>query len=154
MYMNRIKTLILFALCAVMAIACENGHNNELPKKPEDKRCFVGSMNVDQNDGTMFTLNDVQVDYELHDDNTLNFVMYDVKFASAMPLKLDMVVEGVTYSVDGNTYTLSGDGIVPYAMGGPFEKFTITRLEGSITDEQMTLSFMCGEYPVTYSGTK
>ena len=51
-------------------------------------------------------------------------------------------------------YVLAGNGIVPYAMGGPFEQFTITNLVGAITDDTMTLNFMCGEYPVTYSGTK
>ena len=49
---------------------------------------------------------------------------------------------------------VKGDGLVPYAMGGPFEKFTITELNGKITDNSFTLNFICGEYPVTYSGTK
>ena len=81
--------------------------------------------------------------------------MYKVKFANGMPIKLDMVVEGVYYTeaTDG-TLTLSGDGIVPYAMGGPFEKYTITNLKGEITDTVMSLDFMCGEYPVTYDGAR
>ena len=142
-------------MCAMMIVACENGDNNNLPNKPVEKRCYMGTMTVDQNDGTMYTQDDVEVDYELQDDGKLNFVMYNVKFATGMPLKLDMVVEGVSYySKDGDVYTLSGDGIVPYAMGGPFEKFTITKLTGTITDNTMSMSFMCGEYPVTYEGTK
>jgi hypothetical protein len=71
-----------------------------------------------------------------------------------MPLKLDMVVEGVDCIGALGNYTLAGNGIVPYAMGGPFEKFTITELVGLITNHTMTLSFNCGEYPVTYEGTK
>ena len=110
-------------------------------------------MEVDQNDGTFYMQSDVKVDYEIKGDR-LNFVMYKVKFANGMPMKLDMVVEGVTYENNDDTYTLSGDGIVPYAMGGPFEKFTITKLEGKVTDTSMSLSFMCGEYPVTYTGYK
>lgn len=149
------KKLISLIMCAMMIVACENGDNNNLPNKPVEKRCYTGTMTVDQNDGTMYTQEDVEVDYELRDDGKLNFVMYNVKFAKGMPLKLDMVVEGVSYySKDGDVYTLSGDGIVPYAMGGPFEKFTITKLTGTITDNTMSMSFMCGEYPVTYEGTK
>ncbi|MBQ8493394.1 MAG: hypothetical protein IJ464_03850 [Alistipes sp.] len=149
------KKLISLIMCAMMIVACENGDNNNLPNKPVEKRCYMGTMTVDQNDGTMYTQDDVEVDYELQDDGKLNFVMYNVKFATGMPLKLDMVVEGVSYySKDGDVYTLSGDGIVPYAMGGPFEKFTITKLTGTITDNTMSMSFMCGEYPVTYEGTK
>ena len=102
----------------------------------------------------MFEKSGVEVDYELK-DGLLNFVMYKVKFAKAMPITLDMVVEGADYTeaLDG-TLTLSGDGLVPYAMGGPFEKYTITQLEGEITDKTMSLSFMCGEYPVTYTGER
>ena len=149
------KKLIALIMCAMMIVACENGDNNNLPNKPVEKRCYMGTMTVDENDGTMYTQDDVEVDYELQDDGKLNFVMYNVKFAMGMPLKLDMVVEGVSYySKDGDVYTLSGDGIVPYAMGGPFEKFTITKLTGTITDNTMSMSFMCGEYPVTYEGTK
>ena len=136
----------------MLATACENGHNNDLPNNP-DNTCYIGTMDVDQNDGTVYTQQDVEVDYEIK-DGKLNFAMYKVKFASGMPVKLDMVVEGADYVETATGYTVSGDGIVPYAMGGPFEKFTITQLEGKITDNTMTLNFMCGEYPVVYSGTK
>lgn len=152
--MNTIKHLFCFILCATLLVACENGDNNNLPKKPEENSCYTGTMNVDQNDGTTFTLGDVDVDYELYNADKLNFVMYDVKFAKGMPLKLDMVVEGVGYTEDNGVYTLTGEGIVPYAMGGPFEKFTLTQLVGTITDDMMSLSFLCGEYPVTYEGTR
>ena len=92
--------------------------------------------------------------FELREDGKLNFVMYKVKFASGMPLKLDMVVEGADYTEDNGTYTISGDGLIPYAMGGPFEKFTITNLRGTITSESCTLDFICGEYPVSYNGNR
>lgn len=138
----------------VLSVACENGENNDLPNNPEDSRCYKGVLAVDQNDGTMFYKEDVEVDYELR-DGKLNFVMYKVKFAKGMPITLDMVVEGVDYTEapDGRLI-LSGDGLVPYALGGPFEKYTITELNGDITDSSMSLEFMCGEYPVTYDGER
>lgn len=137
----------------LLGAACENGNNNDLPNNPVEQKCYKGTMVVDQNDGTFYTQEDVEVDYEIK-DGKLNFVMYQVKFAKGMPLKLDMVVEGADYVDNDGSYTISGDGIVPYAMGGPFEKFTITGLEGTITDTTYTMEFMCGEYPVTYEGTK
>lgn len=146
--------LLFSALCAVMlTTACENGNNNDLPNNPDESKCYKGSMTVDQNDGTVYTQEDVEVDYEIKGDK-LNFVMYKVKFANGMPIKLDMVVEGVNYTEVNGTYTITGDDIVPYAMGGPFEKYTITNLTGIITDTEFTLDFMCGEYPVTYEGAK
>ena len=151
--MNRLKLLFTLAIMSLAVVACENGNNNDLPNKPTASKCYKGTMDVDQNDGTIYTQHNVEVDYELK-DGKLNFVMYKVKFANGMPIKLDMVVEGVDYTEVGGTYTISGESIIPYAMGGPFEQFTITKLTGLITDDTMTLSFMCGEYPVTYSGTK
>ena len=137
----------------LLGAACENGNNNDLPNNPVEQKCYKGTMVVDQNDGTFYTQEDVEVDFEIK-DGKLNFVMYQVKFAKGMPLKLDMVVEGADYVDNDGTYTISGDDIVPYAMGGPFEKFTITELKGTITDTTYTMKFMCGEYPVTYEGTK
>jgi hypothetical protein len=58
--------------------SCENGENNALPPKPEDNECYIGTMIVDQNDGTFYTQEDVMVDYEVL-DGKLNFVMYKVK---------------------------------------------------------------------------
>jgi hypothetical protein len=149
------KTLrfLLLSLLSLAFVACENGENNALPPKPAEGECYTGTMTVDQNDGTTYTQEEVQVDYEIL-DGKLNFVMYKVKFADGMPIKLDMVVEGVDCIGAVGHYVLAGDNIVPYAMGGPFEKFTITNLVGAITNDTMTLSFMCGEYPVTYSGKK
>ena len=149
------KTLrfLLLSLVSLAFVACENGDNNALPNKPVESECYTGTMTVDQNDGTMYTQDEVQVDYEIL-DGKLNFVMYKVKFAEGMPIKLDMVVEGVDCIGAVGHYILTGDNIIPYAMGGPFEQFTITKLAGAITNDTMTLSFMCGEYPVTYSGTK
>jgi hypothetical protein len=145
-----IPGIIFFAM---LFASCENGEHNTLPPNPVEKECYVGTLTVDQNDGTFYTQEDVKIDYEII-DGKLNFVMYKVKFAKAMPIKLDMVVEGVDcLGVVGN-YVLAGNGIVPYAMGGKFEKFTITNLVGAITHDTMTLSFMCGEYPVTFEGKR
>ena len=152
--MRLLKSLLTIVCIALFGFACENGDNNDLPNNPEASKCYKGTMTVDQNDGTHYTQQSVEVDYEIK-EGKLNFVMYKVKFANGMPIKLDMVVEGVDYieEYDGS-YTLSGDGLVPYAMGGPFEKFTITELRGRVDSESLRLEVMCGEYPVTYSGAK
>lgn len=151
--MRLLKSLLTIVSIALLSLSCENGDNNDLPNNPVDSKCYKGTMTVDQNDGTLYTQEDVEVDYETR-NGKINFVMYKVKFANGMPLKLDMVVEGVDYVEIDGIYTLSGDNIVPYAMGGPFEKFTITQLEGTISEGEITLEFMCGEHFVEYSGTK
>ena len=147
------KLILSIILSAVLFASCENGEHNTLPTKPDEAECYIGTLTVDQNDGTTYTQEDVKIDYEII-DGKLNFVMYKVKFSQNMPIKLDMVVEGVDcLGVVGN-YVLAGNGIVPYAMGGKFEQYTITNLVGAITNKTMSLSFKCGEYPVTYEGGK
>ena len=151
--MNAIRFTLSLMAAALMFASCENGEHNTLPTKPEEAECYIGTLTVDQNDGTFYTQEDVKIDYEII-DGKLNFVMYKVKFASGMPLKLDMVVEGVDCLGAVGNYVLAGNGIVPYAMGGKFEKYTITNLVGTINNSTMSLSFKCGEYPVTYEGRK
>ena len=133
------------------AVGCDTGDNN-LPTKPVDEECYIGTLSVDQNDGTFYHQSNVKTTYEISAEGRLSFAMYNVKFAEGMPIKLNMFVDGVEFIEEDGQYTLSGNGLVPYAMGGPFEKFTITNLTGTLTEESFSLEFLCGEYPVTYSG--
>ena len=151
--MNAIRFTLSLMAAALMFASCENGDHNTLPTKPVEKECYIGTLTVDQNDGTTYTQEDVKIDYEII-DGKLNFVMYEVKFSENMPIKLNMVVEGVDCLGAVGNYVLAGNGIVPYAMGGKFEQYIITNLVGAITNKTMNLSFKCGEYPVTYEGTK
>ena len=58
------KTLrfLLLSLVSLAFVACENGNNNALPNKPVESECYTGTMTVDQNDDTMYTQDEVQVD--------------------------------------------------------------------------------------------
>ena len=131
-------------------VGCDTGDNN-LPTKPVEE-CYIGPLSVDQNDGTFYYQSNVKTTYEIRAEGRLSFAMYNVKFAEGMPIKLNMFVDGVAFMEEDGQYTLSGNGLVPYAMGGPFEKFTITNLTGTLTEESFSLEFLCGEYPVTYNG--
>lgn len=134
----------------VLGVGCDTGDNN-LPTKPVEE-CYIGPLSVDQNDGTFYYQSNVKTTYEISAEGRLSFAMYNVKFAEGMPIKLNMFVDGVAFIEEDGQYTLSGNGLVPYAMGGPFEKFTITNLTGTLTEECFSLEFLCGEYPVTYNG--
>ena len=151
--MKKLRLLITLAITSLSFVACDSGADSDLPPKVDQDECYKGTLVVDQNDGTFYTQENVEVDFEIW-DGKLNFAMYKVKFASGMPIKLNMIVTGADFTITDDGYTISGNGLIPYAMGGPFEKFTITNLKGSITPTTMTLDFICGEYPVTYSGTK
>jgi hypothetical protein len=79
--------------------------------------------------------------------------MLQVKFAEAMPVALDITIPGATLTKTDNGYSISGDEIIPVAMGGPNERFKITDLEGSVSAETLSVSFVCMSFPVEFTGT-
>ena len=150
--MREMRILFSLLFAAMLFVSC-GGDIFEDVKVDEDgtAKIFVGNVVVDQNDGTTFTKESVEVAYALNDDGTMTIFMKKVKFASLMPA-INMEIPRVAISGDESNMTLSGDNIVPIAMGGEFKKFTITDLEGYVTQDMFNMSFTCGEYPVTYSG--
>ena len=80
--------------------------------------------------------------------------MMKVKFAEEMPLTLDMTVSGINYTSSGTKTLISGDQIVPTAMGGEFPAYTITGMSGEITNEgNIRFSMKCGTFPLSFEGT-
>lgn len=118
-----------------------------------NQHTYVGILTVDQLNGSFFTMDSVSISMTANDTtNTMNMVMYQVKFSSRMPIKLDMTVRDLAYVSNQHGYVLSGDSIVPFAFGGPFADYTITQLNGSIADDSLIVSMNCGRYPLTFKG--
>lgn len=101
-----------------------------------------------------FTKEDVRTKIVLIDDATLDLYMYDVKFATMMPVTIDMLISGVSYSKQGQTIRFYGDSIVPTAGNKPYEKYIITDLEGYVTADSICLSNNYGETPSIYQGAR
>ena len=80
--------------------------------------------------------------------------MYDVKFATMMPVTIDMLISGVSYIKQGQTIRFYGDSIVPTAGNKPYEKYIITDLEGYVTADSICLSNNYGETPSIYRGAR
>jgi hypothetical protein len=150
----------LFSLIAVTLVfsftSCtEPDDDNGGPNNPDvsNQDTYVGTLTVDQLNGTFYVMDSVSISMTANDTtNTMNMVMYQVKFSSRMPLKLDMTVWDIAYVSNQHGYVLSGDSIVPFAMGGPFPDYTITQLNGTIENDSLTLSMNCGRYPLTFKG--
>lgn len=140
--MNCFKTLSIVFVATLLLASCEKKNTGNEPV-----------------DTDVFTLEDIRVEFAVDaDDRTVGTIkMIEVKFAEAMPLTLDMTIAGVTVAETAEGYTISGDDIVPTAMMGPnetpFAQYTITDLEGTATEEGLTLSMKCGPSPVSYTGT-
>lgn len=151
----KLKLFLRMLLCSVSLFAfaaCSDDEEDE-PFIEDGIISYVGAVAVDQNDGTTFTDKNIKIDLTFYPESeTATMVVNQVKFAEAMPIRLDMTVEGITYNQVGNTIALTGSGIVPEAMGGPFPAYTITKFNGMATGELLSFEMMCGEFPVTFVG--
>ena len=99
-----------------------------------------------------FTKENVRTKVVLTDAATLDIYMYEVKFATMMPVTIDMVISGVNYTKTAQTITFRGDSIVPTAGGKRYDKYIVTELEGSITADSLCLTNNYGDTPTTYQG--
>lgn len=156
------KTFLLAALLmtGLAFTACEETEVPEETPPAEVAASFKGTLSVDQLNGSFHVTEDIVVDIEPQTDSIgsgevryVNILMNQVSFSPRMPLRLDMTISGVSYLSSEDGYALSGDSIVPLALGGPFPDYIITGLQGVVVDGTLTLSMQCGSYPLTYTGT-
>lgn len=88
---------------------------------------YVGTMEIDG-----YTRNNVDIRLARTQQGTIVLYMYNVKFARLMPVKVDMETPGLTLA-NGR---LQGNGIVPTTKGKPYEKYRITRFNGTADTEK------------------
>lgn len=144
--MKKIFTLIalagLFAACHI---------NTPEPEIQDDTEAYeaLGTLLIPSSG---FTKENLRTEIVLVDNYKLDIYMFDVKFASAMPVTIDMVISGVPYVQNGSVITFYGDSIVPYAGNKPYEKYIVTELEGSISADSMFIANNYGSTPSVYQG--
>lgn len=149
--MNHLKVLNLALMFAFAA--CDDPDPGKQPAIT-DNNTYIGTLTVAQGTAGEFILDDVEVLLTLDEGGAGGDIeMFDVKFAQAMPLTLDMTIPDVAIALLlTGEYSISGEGIVPIAMGGPFRAYTITGLVGTATPTALSLNMLCGGIPVSYSG--
>ena len=99
-----------------------------------------------------FTKENLRTKIVLAGPDSMDIYMYEVKFAAAMPVTIDMIISGVHYAKEGNQINFHGDGIVPTAGNKPYEKHIVTNLVGTITADSIKLSNNYGSTPSVYAG--
>lgn len=151
--MKRYLNILLMAT-AMVFIACDkddDGKNDDTDIPLYN--AYSGSIFVQETDTSTFENPYIRVDCTLSDDkNTMTMTINKVKFSSRMPVELDITIPEIKVEKKDDSMAISGDGIVPEAMGGPFPKYTITNLEGSFSADKFTFSMMCGEYKTWFEG--
>lgn len=155
--MNTKKILILFCAIMAFAVGCsDKGSAGDGLDEGGDSFgvSYRGDVHVVQQDETVFTKSDVEVVLMETDARLLDMQMLKVSFAASMPIELDITVKGISYVKIADSTVISGDNLVPIAMGGEFPKYTIKNLTGTEKDGVLEFSMMCGDFPLSYSGCK
>lgn len=149
-----LKNKSLFLALLVTSFFVASCEKEDEPLKLTEDGTYSGQLAVDQLNGTNYTSSNVQV--KVTPSTSAGYITIDmlqVSFSPKMPVKLDMKIQNVVYTSTSEKITLSGNNIIPIAMGGEFPAYTITNLTGEIQDGVLSLSMMCGSFPLTYNGT-
>lgn len=106
---------------------------------------YIGTMEIDG-----YTRKNVDIRLARTQQGTIVLYMYNVKFARLMPVKVDMEIPGLTLA-DGR---LQGNGIVPTSKGKPYDKYRVTRFNGTADTEKITFSCFLGDKQMKFSGLR
>lgn len=152
--MKRILPYLAAALC--LLASCEEAPTEIVEESPQ----YKGQMTVVY-DGKDFEQDGIKVQVEFSEDQTsIDIKLHKVKFVPAMPVTIDVTILDVpAVKSDDGTWSFYGDGITPWAMGGPYENYRADSLSGTIDGSVLEFSLdfhnvKKGEgYPTTYTGS-
>ena len=144
------KLLNAFLIAAVLTVAaaCSKNEPVKIIETPTET-VYSGTMTVVA-DGKDNVSENVNVSLQV--DGTATIIFNKVKFVPQMPVSLDVTVPGVKCEIRENVIILSGNDIVPLAMGMPYAKYNVTSLTGKIIAGKLTISLNFGEFATSYVG--
>lgn len=153
---------VLFLLIAVIALsACKKSQEpatkdtKQASENPvfEKEAQYNGSVFVTFN-GQEYETPSIRVKLSKENETEATLSMYKVKFVPQMPVTIDLDLPGVNYKTTGNSYTITGNNIIPTMGGNPFEKYIATDIKGTATKETLSFSLNFGQYPTRYEGQR
>jgi len=153
--MKILRTGLTALAATLLWVACDSKETTPTPTPP-DNGAYVGTVVVDAGGANELTLEEIEVEFTANGGGTTaDIEILRVKFAARMPVTIDMMIPGVVLTAAEGGYTLSGEAIVPTYMNGvPYPERTITGLAGTASATTLSFSMMCGEYPLSFSGTR
>ena len=146
----KLLNAFLIAAVSVVAAACSKNEPVKIIETPVET-VYSGTLTVVA-DGKAKVSENVNVNVNLQDEGTATIIFNKVKFVPQMPVSLDVTVPGVKCEIRENEIILSGNDIVPLAMGMPYAKYNVTSLSGKITAGKLTVSLNFGEFATSYAG--
>lgn len=144
----KLLNAFLIAAVSVVAAACSKNEPVKIIETPAET-VYSGTLTVVAGGKDNVSEN---VNVNLQVDGTATIIFNKVKFVPQMPVSLDVTVPGVKCEIRENEIILSGNDIVPLAMGMPYAKYKVTSLSGKITAGKLTVSLNFGEFATSYVG--
>lgn len=153
----RIISYILLFVSAGILMSCEKPDTVIEDNDPK----YAGVMTV-RYEGEDFVQKDIKVQAGFSEDSTsVDIKLLKVKFVPAMPVRIDVtVMEVPVVRTEDGDFGFYGDGIVPWAMGGPYDTYRVDGLQGRISDGELEFSLTFYNtkkqegYPTSYDGTR
>ncbi len=163
--MNFRTLLCAFVLLAFAACNDENTAPAEpqIPYATENKALIDGAIvapmpfygeSVVTTLATGDTFSDPAARFEMVADGEgmARLLMHESHFAETMPA-LEMEVPAIPCTVEGVHCTLTAPAIIPEIAGVPYERYTLTEIDGRIDGVQLEIAFVCaGTFRVEYRG--
>lgn len=151
------KRIIHIVFAAFALFACE-----EAPTIiDEQSPVFTGNMTV-RYEGEDFEQKGIKVLADFNEDKTMiDIKLQKVKFVPAMPVTIDVTILEIPVTEESDdTWSFYGDGITPWALGGPYDSYRVDSLTGTLTETGIRFSLdfyntkKQAAYPTDYSGTR
>ena len=138
---------------ALLAAAACTPEEKAVPEKPILSD-YLGTVTVTYQDAD-FDNTDIKVHFEPSEDgSSATLVIYAIRFVPQMPVEIDVTIPGVAMEPSGDGWTLTGDGIVPFALGGEYPRYLVTGLNGSLKGDELSFSLLFGASPTRFTGTR
>ncbi|MDR3328031.1 MAG: hypothetical protein LBT04_07935 [Prevotellaceae bacterium] len=160
--MRKINFLAILVLASsVTCVSCKKDKPIPEPEKPTVVgKIYVGTATLTM-DQSPTSLENIETEIiETNYPDTVQLILKGIQFTPAMP-KIDITIPSVfaERATDINTpnaYILSGNNIIPTAMGGipapdPFKP--INDLQGVVTETSLSVSMTVGTLTLSYDGT-
>ena len=143
---------MILALAALALLACNKEEKNETPVAEAGD--YKGVVTVEASSGT-FDNEDIEVNFTPSEDGTVAIITINkIRFVPQMPVTIDVTIPNVGLTSTKNGFQLACDNVIPLAMGGEYERYTVTNLTGTLKDDELAFSLNFGSTPTSFKGTK
>jgi hypothetical protein len=142
----------ILALAALALLACNKEEKNETPVAEAGD--YKGVVTVEASSG-MFDNEDIEVNFTPSEDGaSATITINKIRFVPQMPVTIDVTIPNVEVTSTKNGFQLACDNVIPLAMGGEYERYTVTNLTGTLKDDELAFSLNFGSTPTSFKGTK